>query len=60
MQFPDLGRSADHVTLVTVSDEGVDIANLLLSGILDKTGIVPLDGDGVCFETATCGEKTRS
>jgi len=55
MRFPDLGRSADHVTLVTVSGEGVDIANLLLSGILDKTGTVPLGGGDVCFETAACG-----
>jgi len=30
--------SIDHVTLVTVDDQGVDIAKLLMSGILDKTG----------------------
>jgi hypothetical protein len=48
--FPDLPLSFDHVTLVTVDDEGVDIANLKMSGILDKTGHVPLDGDNVCFE----------
>ena len=50
------GRSMDHVTLVTVSDSGVDIANLLMSGILDKTGQVPLDGDAVCFEQSVCGD----
>jgi hypothetical protein len=55
VQFPELGRSMDHVTLVTVDDQGVDIANLLLSGILDKTGHVPLGGDEVCFELASCG-----
>jgi len=49
------GRAVDHVTLVTVDDSGVDIANLLMSGILDKTGHIPLDGDDVCFETAVCG-----
>ena len=54
-QFPDYGQSFDHVTLVTVDDHGVEIANLLLSGILDKTGHVPLDGDEVCFELASCG-----
>jgi hypothetical protein len=53
-QFPDLGRSMDHVTLVTVDDTGVDIANLLMSGILDKTGHVPLGGDEVCFEREKC------
>ena len=55
VQLPETGRSVDHVTLVTVDDDGVDIANLLLSGILDKTGRVPLNGDEVCFEVAVCG-----
>jgi hypothetical protein len=55
-QFPDRGLSADHVTLVTVSESGVDIANLLMAGILDKTGHIPLNGDDVCFEKAVCGD----
>jgi len=54
VQFPELGRSMDHVMLVTVDDSGVDIANLLMSGILDKTGHIPLNGDDVCFELANC------
>ena len=29
------GRAMDHVALVTVSERGVDIANLLMEGILD-------------------------
>ena len=57
VQFPDRGRSADQVMLVTVSDSGVDIANLLMAGILDKTGHIPLEGDDVCFELAICGES---
>jgi hypothetical protein len=56
-QFPDAGRSADHVTLVTVTGSGVDIAHLLLSGVLDKTGKIPLDGDDVCFEVAVCEDE---
>ncbi len=52
--FPDLPMSIDHVTLVTVDDQGVDIAKLLMSGILDKTGHIPLNGDDVCFELANC------
>jgi len=55
-QFPKAGRSADHVTLVTVDGDGVGIAHLLLSGILDKTGRVPLGGDTVCFEQSACDE----
>jgi metallophosphoesterase superfamily enzyme len=40
----------DHVSLVTVSEEGVDIANLRLSGIFDKTGKIPLNGEQICLE----------
>ena len=48
------GRAMDHVALVTVSERGVDIANLLMEGILDKTGHIPLDGDDVCFDPEAC------
>ena len=50
-------RSMDHITLVTVDDDGADIVNLLMSGILDKEGNIPLGGDDVCFELANCGES---
>ncbi len=54
--LPDAqGRAVDHVTLVTVDDSGVDIANLLMSGILDIKGHIPLNGDDVCFEISVCG-----
>lgn len=43
-------------TFLNLDDDGVDIANLLLSGILDRTGHVPRGGDEVCFEAARCGE----
>ena len=55
--FPDLAMSIDHVTLVTVDNQGVDIANLRMSGIFDKTGHIPLAGDDVCYETAKCADK---
>jgi predicted phosphodiesterase len=48
-QFPEKGRSMDHLLLVTVDDQGVDIANLLMAGILDKTGQVPLEEDTLEF-----------
>ena len=51
------GRAMDHVTLVTVDDSGIDIANLVLSGIRDKMGQIPLEGDDVCFEFDVCGEN---
>lgn len=56
VQFQGRGRSVDHVTLVTVSESGADIVNLLLNGILDKTGHIPLGGDDVCFELAKCSD----
>ena len=57
VQVPNKSRSMDQVVLVTVDDDGVDIANLLLAGILDKTGQVPLDGDDLCFEAETCDNR---
>ena len=55
-QYSTETRSVDHITLVTVSDSEVDVANLLLSGILDKKGQVPLGGDELCFEMPLCGK----
>ena len=46
---PGKPLAIDHVSLVTVSAEGVDIANLRLSGIFDKTGKLPLNGDHLCL-----------
>lgn len=40
----------DHVTLVTVSEGGADIANLRMSGIFDKSGNIPLNGNDLCLE----------
>jgi len=40
----------DHITLVTVSTETVDIANLRMSGIFGKSGEIPAGGDNLCFE----------
>lgn len=48
--------SIDHVTMVTVSETGVDIANLRMSGIFDKSGQIPLGGDSLCFAAARCAE----
>jgi predicted phosphodiesterase len=57
VQLPENGRSMDQVALVTVDGDGVDIANLLLQGILDKTGHIPLGGDAVCFESVACTDE---
>lgn len=47
----------DHVTLVTVSEGGVDIANLRMSGIFGKDGKIPLDGEEKCFDVRDCGNE---
>lgn len=54
-KFPDKGMSEDHVTIVTVSGAEVDIATLMLNGIRDRTGGIPLSGDDVCFSVKDCG-----
>lgn len=51
--------AVDHVTLVTVAGDEVDIANLKLSGIFDKQGAIPLNGAELCFEVAVCGEPDQ-
>ena len=52
---PDNPMAIDHVSLVTVSEDGVDIANLRMSGIFDKTGKIPLNGNDICLED--CSKK---
>ena len=54
--FPERRPAIDHFLLVTVDNQGADIANLKMSGVLDKTGHIPLEGDDVCFELAACPE----
>lgn len=44
------GGERDHIYEVA-------IANLLMEGILDKTGQIPLNGDELCFESARCSES---
>jgi predicted phosphodiesterase len=56
VQNPNKEMAVDHVTFVTVSEAGVDIANLRLSGIFDKTGNRPRGGESLCFESAACGD----
>ena len=56
VMLPEHGPSWDQLVWVTVDDEGAHIANLKMSGILDKTGKIPLDGEDVCFEAAVCGD----
>jgi len=59
VQNPAEEMAIDHLTWVTVSDEGVDIANLRMSGIFNKTGDIPLGGDQVCFEIASCPKSVN-
>jgi hypothetical protein len=57
VQFADKDLSVDHVSLVTVDGSGIDIANIKLSGIFDKTGRLPNDGDKQCFDVRDCALK---
>ena len=49
--------SFDHVTLVTMTEDGPSIASLKLNGILDKTGRIPAGGDSLCFQASNCGNE---
>lgn len=51
---PENGLAVDQVLWVTVDRDGAEIANLQMSGILDKTGHLPLDGDNTCLEIKDC------
>jgi hypothetical protein len=57
VQNANKDMAIDHVTLVTVSEDGVDIANLRLSGIFDKTGKIPAGGEDICFEITKCTDQ---
>jgi hypothetical protein len=58
VQFVDATNlPIDHVTLVTVSDDGVDIANIRMSGIFNKTGKIPLNGEDLCFDISECSTE---
>jgi hypothetical protein len=52
--LPENGRSMDQLVLVTVDDEGIDIANLLMEGILDRHGNIPEQGGSLCLDSARC------
>jgi hypothetical protein len=54
VQSADNDQSFDQVTMVTVSETGVDIANIRMSGIFDKAGHIPLGGDSICFNASKC------
>jgi len=56
-QSAELEGAFDHVTLVTMTNEGPTIGNLKLEGILDKTGRIPLGGDELCFQAAKCAAE---
>jgi hypothetical protein len=53
-QNPTDPMAFDHVTLVTVTDEGPSIAHLRLDGILDADGTVPAGGGALCFQASVC------
>ena len=57
VQNTSKAMAVDHVTLVTVSPDGVDIANLKLSGIFGKDGRIPAGGETLCFEARVCGDQ---
>lgn len=56
-QDPTSDRAFDHILFATITDQEPAIANLKLGGILNKQGLVPLDGEKFCFQASECGQK---
>lgn len=54
---PEFGPAMDHLLWVTVDEAGLHIANLKMSGILDKTGQLPMKGGAPCLEYADCPKE---
>ncbi len=55
-QNPLSETAFDHVTLITMDNDGPVIANLRMDGILDKYAHIPLNGDTLCFQASKCRE----
>lgn len=53
-QFPQLGLSEDHITLVSVQGDDVEIATLMLQGIRDRRGLFPGTAGTPCFTFGRC------
>lgn len=52
--LPESGTSMDQLVWVTVDKSGAHIANLKMSGILDKTGKRPGNGEQLCLDPKDC------
>lgn len=53
-QFPEKGPSEDHVTLISVRGDSVEIATLMLQGIRDRKAEFPGVKSVPCFAKARC------
>ena len=58
-QVPPDETAFDHVTLVTMTDDGPVIGNLRMDGILDKRGHIPLGGDALCYQQSRCDPEAE-
>lgn len=53
-QNPADEMAFDHVTMVTVTQEGPSIAHLRLDGILGMDGAIPAGGADLCLQASAC------
>jgi len=54
---PEFGPAFDQIVWVTVDGDGAHIANLKMSGVLDKTGRIPHGGEDRCLEFVDCADQ---
>ncbi len=50
-------QAFDHLTLITMDNNGPTIAHLKMEGIFDKTGHIPADGDKLCYQRTKCEDN---
>ncbi|MBE1282206.1 MAG: serine/threonine protein phosphatase [Rhodobacteraceae bacterium] len=53
-QFPEKGLSQDHIMLITVRGNEVEMVNLMLAGILDRKAMYPGNTTAPCFDVTKC------
>lgn len=56
-QNPNSDTAFDHITMVTMTEDGPSIGNIRVDGIFDKTGQIPLHEAGRCYQASRCSTE---
>jgi predicted phosphodiesterase len=53
-QNPNSDKAFDHLTLINMDNNGPTISHIRMDGLLDKTGNIPANGNGLCYQASKC------